>query len=708
MENNILYRRNNYNGNFPNGRLNGYGTFSEQVTPTAPVKDWCGIKQQIAYILGQAELDWYEVYDPKYPNGRFIKENELEKDLNGREIKGKYRMTEVLEDYWKAVRGTSKNPPGYQAVNPAAAAIASSTDKAWSAAFVSWVMRTSGVEESDGFAFSARHLTYIVQALSNARRNDSTKPFWLKDVATSVEVGDILCFNRANDNGVMTNYKLNELARTYLDSNNNVKNLENVGGVSHCDVVKEIISRDGRKFAYAVGGNKGIKGAGKRGWTVNNVEIELDANNVIINPGRCFGVIKVGTSCATDAPSTSTRESYQESLSESQNQISASVGLNATNNRNDVIIIQNLLKNLGYPLQNNGLISNAPTDATILSIFNFQTNTNLRITGNISPNDTALNLLNQRNSNLGNVTESDDESVHQPFFTNAFTFRRNANNANTLNVFFEGDSWLDYPIPSVLDLYDTITDRNQRLNLNSLHLAKFGETTADMFSDRADFEQYITNYRIDRIYFSGGGNDVFPNLGRIVRPGTTFDASFFTDPQKYYELRSTPVGDELNRKCVQFKNNLNTTAFDAAFFNTTSLNSIFSIIKDNYLRFGNIINAHSTPNLIFYMHSYDYPMYKLGVRPTLGVSLPIGPWVKPALDSLGITDPILINYIIIRLLDKFYALLCHIQSQFMALGFHFQSRIIDFRGLLNSSEYWRDEIHPNSAGASRLATRVNF
>lgn len=391
------------------------------------------------------------------------------------------------------------------------------------------------------------------------------------------------------------------------------------------------------------------------------------------------------------------------------NTIQNSVGLNAVNQRADVLLIQNWLKNIGYPVLVNGTIANSPTDVTIISILNFQTNNNLRITGSIFPADATFQLLQTRNSSSSSVTESDEESVHQPFATNAFFFRRNANDANTLNVFFEGDSWLDYPIPRVLDLYDTISNRNQRLNLNCLHLAKFGETTSDMWRDRANFTEYITNYRIDRIYFSGGGNDVFPNLGRIINPGTTsFQSTFFTDAAKLAELRNLPAGDELNRRCVAYKSCLNTTAFESALFNTANLNAIFSVIQNNYLQFGNLIQAHSTPNLIFYMHTYDYPLYKLGVQPSLVFTLPLGPWIQPVFDRLGITDPILKNYIIIRLLDKFYALLHAIARQFRANGYTFQTRIIDYRGLLNSSEYWRDEIHPNSAGAQRLATRVNF
>ncbi|KQX00718.1 peptidoglycan-binding protein [Flavobacterium sp. Root420] len=386
-----------------------------------------------------------------------------------------------------------------------------------------------------------------------------------------------------------------------------------------------------------------------------------------------------------------------------------SVGLNAMNNPQDVLQIQNYLKELGYPVTVSGNIANSQTDSTIISILNFQANNNIQVTGIINPNDATYIALKQLPRVITALTESEDESLHQPFLTNSFFFRRNAGNANTLNVIFEGDSWLDYPVPRVLDLYDTITDHNQRLNLNCLHLAKFGETTSQMYADKTHFVQYVSGYRIDRIYFSGGGNDVFPQLGRILNAGvTTFNPGFFTDTTKLSELRSLS-GDALYQKCIVYKRYLNTTTFDSALFNSANLNSIFTTIMRNYLGFGSIVNAHCTPNTIFYMHTYDYPLFKLGVQPSVaGLSLPLGPWIKPVFDRLGITDEILRCYIIIRLLDRFYALLWQIKNHFNYYGYRFQSRIIDYRGLLNSSEYWRDEIHPNSVGARRLSTRVTF
>ena len=387
-----------------------------------------------------------------------------------------------------------------------------------------------------------------------------------------------------------------------------------------------------------------------------------------------------------------------------------SVGLNAVNNAPDVLQIQNYLKALGYPVQTNGAIANSQTDSTIISILNFQANNKIVITGLINPNDETYNALQRLNRASVSLAEGEDESLHQPFLTNSFLFRRNAGNANTLNVIFEGDSWLDYPIPRILDLYDTITDHNQRLNLNCLHLAKFGETTSQMYADRTHFVQYVSGYRIDRIYFSGGGNDVFPQLGRILNAGiTTFSSGFFTDAAKLNELRSLPAGDTLYQRCILYKRYLNTATFDTALFNSANLASIFNTIMRNYLGFGSIVNTHCTPNTIFYMHTYDSPLFRLGVQPSVaGLNLPLGPWIKPVFDHLGISDPLLRSYIIIRLLDRFYVLLWQIKNHFTYYGYRFQSQIIDYRGLLNSSEYWRDEIHPNSAGARRLSTRVNF
>lgn len=389
--------------------------------------------------------------------------------------------------------------------------------------------------------------------------------------------------------------------------------------------------------------------------------------------------------------------------------ITNSVGINGANIPSDILLIQELLQAIGYQILPNGRLNNDTTDPTILSLINFQSNNSLTVTGVVVPNDTTYTTLKIKSQNV-TISESDDESVHQPFVTNAFSFRWNANKSNTLNVIFEGDSWLDYPVPKILDLYDTISDRNQKLNLNALHLAKFGETTTNMYNDRKNFVNYISNYRIDRVYFSGGGNDIFPKLDQIINPGkTTFRNSYFTDQSKLNDLRSTPAGDALYQKCILYKRYLNSNAFEHAVFNAVNLRKIFQEICNNYLRFGNIVNTYGSANLIFYMHTYDYPIFKLGKQPSFsGINLPLGPWIKPVFDRYGITDEILRSYIIIHLLDQFADKLDQVKREFNRRNYVFQTKIINYRGMLNRSEYWRDEIHPSSAGARRLATQVTF
>ena len=63
MENNIVYKNNGYD----NGSSFNY--INEETTSKKTEKNWCTIKEQISYILGQAELDWLD-----YSTGRQLYE----------------------------------------------------------------------------------------------------------------------------------------------------------------------------------------------------------------------------------------------------------------------------------------------------------------------------------------------------------------------------------------------------------------------------------------------------------------------------------------------------------------------------------------------------------------------------------------------------------------------------------------------------------
>ena len=69
------------------------------------------------------------------------------------------------------------------------------TDEPWSAAFMSWVMRESGL--GNRFRYSEWHAHYINEAIEARRQGDDSRAFWgyrLDEV--SPRVGDLVCYSR--------------------------------------------------------------------------------------------------------------------------------------------------------------------------------------------------------------------------------------------------------------------------------------------------------------------------------------------------------------------------------------------------------------------------------------------------------------------------------------------------------------------------------
>lgn len=253
--------------------------------PPVPAKDWCLIKHHIVRTLEEEQNDVWRDYS-KTP---VVIKKENDKDTGGSFI-----MKDAIKEYWKAVRGTKASPPDHQNIDPEAFALGSCKDSiAWSAAFVSWVMKYSGIEESDGFAFSQRHITYIVQALRNRYANsgagDPAKPIWLYDNNEALVPGDILCSNREG-----TSFTFNSLKKKYVDDDSTV-DIATIKGSQHCDIVKEIINDGGKRYVIVVGGNKSTDGSAN-GRTVNDSRFEVDQNNVLVDKSHHYAIIKL-TEC---------------------------------------------------------------------------------------------------------------------------------------------------------------------------------------------------------------------------------------------------------------------------------------------------------------------------------------------------------------------------------------------------------------------------
>jgi len=122
-------------------------------------------------------------------------------------------MISRLQKYWREGAGRTLNE-------------ASARAEAWSAAFISYIMKKSGVKE---FPFSASHSTYITQAIKNRKDDNKSRIKGYRINEKKVEIGDLVCYPRQSGVGYDT-------TGAYL---------------SHCDIVMNIKKGE----AETVGGN---------------------------------------------------------------------------------------------------------------------------------------------------------------------------------------------------------------------------------------------------------------------------------------------------------------------------------------------------------------------------------------------------------------------------------------------------------------------
>ncbi len=236
----------------------------------APGINWCMLGQTIAGVALRELADWMR-------NGAPIPENDP-----GR--------LPALQRYWGAV-------PGANAAVAAAASARNDRNFPWSAAFICYVMSQAGVRRTHGFEFAGAHIHYIVGALRNRERSDTSRPFWLLDSLeivneTTVQPGDLLCMNREVD-GRLTTHSYSNLRRAFWQDGTHDRQNVRPSGSSHCTLVVRIVENAGGRFAETVGGNE------NGSVTLNRYgRIPLNASGGIANPAahRIFGMIK-NTGC---------------------------------------------------------------------------------------------------------------------------------------------------------------------------------------------------------------------------------------------------------------------------------------------------------------------------------------------------------------------------------------------------------------------------
>ena len=238
--------------------------YSYQRSATPPATDWCQLIYKAIRIAVEEEgVVWTKSNGVKY------KESDKE-------------MLPELQRYWEALYKTS---------TAAQMARDSAADKvAWSAAFISYVMKEAGFTTAHGFPVSERHITYIVEAMRNRENKDRTKPFWLYDISelsTAMPVpGDLLCFNREGSGHSYEGLKKLYFGKTTTPS-----------GKSHTDIVVHTRTEGKALYVETVGGN--VHGAGLtvglKYFKIENGKIYRlnEAGKSLGEENNIFGILKM-------------------------------------------------------------------------------------------------------------------------------------------------------------------------------------------------------------------------------------------------------------------------------------------------------------------------------------------------------------------------------------------------------------------------------
>jgi hypothetical protein len=140
-----------------------------------------------------------------------VANQELARWSNGTIKETDPRVRQVLQDYWRA--GAGNNYSDTQLGDPAF-----QSDHPWSAAFISWVMKTA--DAGNAFKYASAHSTYTRWAKDNRMANAANpfKAFRTSELAP--QVGDIVCKRRAGSGATYENIR--------------------PGMETHCDIVTEV------------------------------------------------------------------------------------------------------------------------------------------------------------------------------------------------------------------------------------------------------------------------------------------------------------------------------------------------------------------------------------------------------------------------------------------------------------------------------------
>jgi len=153
-------------------------------------------------------------------------------------------------------------------------------DTSWSAAFISYVVRQSGVG-TNAFHFSNAHRTYIYDAFATSAAEVAGKPderiYRACPLATRPRVGDMICSQREAALAEASDEAARERVRSELDGSPDARSVRR----SHCEVVAYV--DHGARKIYTIGGNV------NQAVTTRKLNLRRDGRVSAAQKGSCGG-----------------------------------------------------------------------------------------------------------------------------------------------------------------------------------------------------------------------------------------------------------------------------------------------------------------------------------------------------------------------------------------------------------------------------------